>query len=1502
MAVWETEDETDGPVSPAAAPLPTPTDTPYRTPSRASKRSMSRTSKRSRRSVTPPRPTTSPPLPGTDRTDKTDKSSKRSSRDLATDDTISILDPRRFTPTLHANLVSEILSLRRDQEEKLKIIESLETALHTSREEQEFLQDTATTNAKETRSLKRQLALLEGGTSSAIGELSRERDEAAETANETRKRLDAAQKKVRHHEEDSERTHQQWAREKEAWDDEKRKLERKIHVAESRLKMVLDEFAALHSPATNGMNGANGVNGNGTDSEAEDGVPAGKESDVASVRTMSMTNSIRFSLMSVRANMNAHSLADELNFDGDSDWDTDNGGRDSVLSNFHNRTQSRDSIMSRTHCRNQSNDSLRRSGSVARGRFLNQTVLERLEGVAIPEDEEDQTVLAADEPTETTAESDNESAPESIAETIVEPVTKQVDEIVPEPVVVPMVPKVEYTDSAVQYSPPPSPKLPPQPLPDLAPVPELPSSPVRSRPDRSSVDSLARGECSEIEANQRRKRVHIARPLTIEPVILGGSLMVSVGSQTTLEEPLTPPKTPKYPPFEKEQPEEAVVKPEPIEMVTNSTQTDPVLPPTPPLPPLSPTSPISLSQIAIPSISIHPPTSRPTTPGESLLPPLFKDFGCQVQISYAAPSKSVSVQTEEIRVDMRLDRLPPHLHPSAISSRPSSPGAIIADPAAAAVDDLSKQPAPAYVPPRNPRRLAASARVNSDPPSSPPAPLQSSFILEEEPETHDAYPGNNDDGPLSSQQAPMRRPHRISSLFAGFDGISSDEADEFLEGDLSDLEFRTALSAPKPKVGGSSSRANGKRNPSLASVPGSPVSPDQITSLPRRSSTRNSERSSAMSTFSGTETYSKFSLADSRNSREYSTGRRMSIKGSRLSYEKGSGIGSGNRSSVMRKAAMIQNGIATHQGRARSPSLTDPRDPPFPIPTRASSRRPPLSVSAPSDGQRSPTRGDWPRQSVSRGHYRAGSIRKVRSAAAIPVKPRSIRRGSRASVQRASILLDEEPESPSLPPLPDNDITSSRMNHGVPQRSRHRREMSTTTANTAITANTEQTNGSATGVVDAIAQTMVGEWMYKYVRRRKSFGVGDAPNRDDSSNDRHRRWVWLAPYERAILWSSKQPSNNSMLMGGKSGRKLTIQSVLDVKDDNPAPKGCPQLFNRSILILTPQRALKFTATTAERHYLWLTSLSFLAHSQQAVPENIAVTLPKAAPDFEPPRPPRPRKNGIRDSIRLTKSKGAVIQSVQSGSAVLVQQVPPLPPMSIASSQTDSMPPSIPSYRPAESTMSAPSVAATSTSAHQRDISRDTAEPPAIQRFHDRANQALVHGRKRSNTGGHVPPPLSFRGFSGPSSGSYHHASTNSTAGNSDISQSVASTNVTWGMVNGMMNGMNGTGTLSSQRTSEASSRPSGAVMNNFFDAIGTVRMEAFISPLTMPQFEDYPDEQEEMRYRARRRSKEIRRRASRSRHRDSYHSRGTRGTDEYYAGSRTGGEEDYFRDDPFKGF
>jgi len=325
-----------------------------------------------------------------------------------------------------------------------------------------------------------------------------------------------------------------------------------------------------------------------------------------------------------------------------------------------------------------------------------------------------------------------------------------------------------------------------------------------------------------------------------------------------------------------------------------------------------------------------------------------------------------------------------------------------------------------------------------------------------------------------------------------------------------------------------------------------------------------------------------------------------------------------------------------------------------------------------------------------------------------------------------------------------------------------------------------------------------------------------------------------------------------------------------VKDDNPSPKGTQPLFNRSILILTPARALKFTAISPERHYIWLTALSFLAHSSQSVPEIVAAPLPipkPTIPDFEIPRQgTRLRKNAIRDSIRVAKGKTV---AARSG------------PTSVHSSQQGGQ-----SIREAESFYTT-----------QTDFVPEAADPPVVPRFSERGGPPLSHGRKRSNTGSRIPPPLSFRGFSGPASsnGGGGHAPTSSTAGqsvgttgSSDIYQSQPSSSIAW------TNGMSVSG-RSSIRTSDASGRPG----NNFFDAVGTMRMEAFISPMALTRFVDYPDEQDEMDMVGmhRRRSRERRRR---SRNRDSYYSgRSSRPSEDWYGGSKTAGEEEY---DPFRGF
>jgi Meiotic cell cortex C-terminal pleckstrin homology len=71
--------------------------------------------------------------------------------------------------------------------------------------------------------------------------------------------------------------------------------------------------------------------------------------------------------------------------------------------------------------------------------------------------------------------------------------------------------------------------------------------------------------------------------------------------------------------------------------------------------------------------------------------------------------------------------------------------------------------------------------------------------------------------------------------------------------------------------------------------------------------------------------------------------------------------------------------------------------------------------------------------------------------------------------------------------------------------------------------------------VDEIARCMVGEFMYKYVRKRRkgSFTWRRSPARGQSQEEestiRHKRWVWLQPYEKVIMWSSTQPSQSNFL-------------------------------------------------------------------------------------------------------------------------------------------------------------------------------------------------------------------------------------------------------------------------------------------------------------------------------------------------------------------------------------
>ncbi|CAN8106488.1 unnamed protein product [Discula destructiva] len=1283
-------------------------------------RTPSRGSKNSRRSVTPPGRMSSspPPMPGSDKTD-TGKSD-RYLRDLATDEKISILDPRRFTPTLHANLVGEILSLKRDQEEKRRVIEGLESQLHAAREEEDSIQSTLQVTARENRSLKRQLALLEGGTSSALSELARERDEAVEAAADSKRRLDNAQKKLKNQEDSANSAQGSWDQDKSLWDEERRKTDVKIHALETRLKHVLEEVAAYHAAMDSQSGDA------ATEEDVED---SRRDSDVESI--WSMGN--RFSIIPKPT-----CLADELDFDDESDGATDTNGRNSVMSNYmHMRTDSRASVRAKFHRRINSGESLMRQNSVKRGRFQPFQKDDILSNEIIQEAEES---------------------------------------------VSPASPKATYTDTGIQYSPPSSPKLP-----------ASKGSAAEPRGVTAMAAKWERQQLDEIstEANSRRKRTSVAKPLVIQAPMAGQKLMVSAAAQTA-DVPLSPPRTPGSPCQQQAIPQET--KPLPA-MVCSGTQTELPALPTPVIPDLA---------LAIPSIAIHPPPTRPSTPQKSLLPQLQRDFGCQVSLP-ALPMVSSAAQTEEIRIDQRLDRLPAHLHPSAITSRPTSPAESLQKTA-----DRTGHftPVPGNIPARNPKRLTSQSSIRS---------TSARESLENVERTT---------SPTDSLRKPAAR---MSSFFTSFQDVSSgDEMDDFGDAEQSDSEFRTALSAPRAVKSPDSGR----------SLPASsPSSPETVVAR------KTSVDKTPGSPLGNTNVYNTYKLSG--NQGIAMPDRKSSMK----SGLRPSAMSNASMSNGMRKATLIQNGISTHQ--------EDAADPPFPIPTRASSKHPMYSA----ERRRSPSRTDsFSKRGIRTGMYRANSISKGRSAAAAThAKNRHRKKDSRSSSPNA-------PPASSLPPLPTHGSELATPRNDRSQGKGHRHQNSTTTATTEATGfQSHASSQAANGVVDAIAQTMVGEWMFKYVRRRKSFGLGgDSKGGDDSSNERHKRWVWLAPYERSILWSSKQPSSGSALLGAKSGRKLVIQSVLDVKDDNAPPKGQLAVFNRSILILTPQRALKFTAVDADRHYLWLTALSFLAHSQQDVPDiTPSIVSPKQhqaqqLPDY-PPSPPsqsRPRPR-IRDSIRLAKSHNPVLS-------------PPRPAGGIGSTMSSSSSSSPPQNRNNYNTIPAmPSIPDVPIKYRPDSEGFDSAEPPVVARFgrEQAFPSAPFHGRKRSNTGGRVPPPLSFRGFSGGHQSHapmYGHKPTDS--------QSTAGDSFHFGGGGGSGGGGSGGGWFKpaaaeptwSEVDCRSESRASvvTATTANMFEAIGTMRMEAFISPLA-----SFSGRFDESAAEVRKRNKNARRQKSRSRSR-----------------------------------
>ena len=116
-------------------------------------------------------------------------------------------------------------------------------------------------------------------------------------------------------------------------------------------------------------------------------------------------------------------------------------------------------------------------------------------------------------------------------------------------------------------------------------------------------------------------------------------------------------------------------------------------------------------------------------------------------------------------------------------------------------------------------------------------------------------------------------------------------------------------------------------------------------------------------------------------------------------------------------------------------------------------------------------------------------------------------------------------------------------------------------------------------MIQAITQTMIGEYLWKYTRKA---------GRGEMSTNRHRRFFWVHPYTRTLYWGDQDPATAGR--GGLKSKSVAIEAVRVVVDDNPMPPG---LHRKSLIVITPGRAVKFTAATGQRHETWFNALSYL---------------------------------------------------------------------------------------------------------------------------------------------------------------------------------------------------------------------------------------------------------------------------------------------------------------------
>ncbi|KAM7220032.1 anucleate primary sterigmata protein A [Rhypophila decipiens] len=189
-------------------------------------------------------------------------------------------------------------------------------------------------------------------------------------------------------------------------------------------------------------------------------------------------------------------------------------------------------------------------------------------------------------------------------------------------------------------------------------------------------------------------------------------------------------------------------------------------------------------------------------------------------------------------------------------------------------------------------------------------------------------------------------------------------------------------------------------------------------------------------------------------------------------------------------------------------------------------------------------------------------------------------------------------------------------------------------------------------MIQAITQTMIGEYLWKYTRKT---------GREELSGNRHRRYFWVHPYTRTLYWSDRDPSDPNAGRAELRAKSVPIEAVRVVTDDNPMPPG---LHRKSLVIVSPNRTIKFTCTTGQRHETWFNALSYLLlrtnNEGQSDAEEMAGHITREDVDEFNPSYGKPIPNGNRTAASLSSYNSRTVRTA-SPAIDMSMNIPTLTP-------------------------------------------------------------------------------------------------------------------------------------------------------------------------------------------------------------------------------------------------